>query len=259
MIFKHCFIFALLSLSIYSQSANADFFEWTNTEIQYLHGDGYRMPSNPYDISQSIITFTHADGWKYGRNFLFMDTLITESGQPSQTNVYGEVYSYLTLGKIIGEDLSFSIFKDLNATVSVNAGENLESWSKSGSRVALYGFTVDFNLPFFKVFSLDFMRHNVLEPVAIGTSWQMTAVWKLPFSIANTKWSLDGFADFTESKNAKYVGNILAQPQLRLDVGDLWGQSNHVFVGVEYQYWHNKYGIRGLNEGLPQALVVWKF
>lgn len=255
----HCRIaFALVLTSSFSHLAHADFFEWSNTEIQYLHGDSYRNPSNPRDITQSILTFSHADGWKYGRNFLFLDALITEDGQPSQTNLYGEMYSYLSLSKVIDKNLSFSIFKDLNASIAVNAGENLDS-PKSGSRVALYGFTIDFNLPFFKVFNIDFMRHNVLEPVAIGTSWQMTTVWKMPFEIANTKWSLEGFADFTESKNAKYVGNILAQPQLRLDIGDLWGQSNHVYVGIEYQYWHNKYGIRGLNEGTPQALVLWKF
>lgn len=250
----------LCSLLSFSSLANADWFEWSNTEIQYLHGDGYRMPANRRDISQSIITFTHADGWKFGRNFMFMDTLITEEGQPSQTNIYGEAYSYFSAGKILGKDLSFSIFKDINAAIGVNAGENFDS-PKSGTRIALYGFTVDFNLPGFKMFSVDFLRHQVLEPTATvqNASWQFTPVWKLPFSIANTKWSLEGFADFIDSKGGNYHESILAQPQLRLDVGDLWGESNHFYVGVEYQYFHNKYGIKGLNESLPQALIVLKF
>ncbi len=253
--------FALLSsLFSFSSLANADFFEWTNTEIQYLHGDSYRMPANPRSISQSIITFTHADGWKFGRNFMFMDTLITEDGQPSQTSVYGEAYSYFSAGKILGKDLSFSIFKDINATIGVNAGENFDS-PKSGTRIALYGFTVDFNLPGFKLFSVDVLRHQILEPslTVQNSSWQFTPVWKLPFSISDTKWSLEGFTDFIGSKGGNYHYNILAQPQLRLDVGDLWGDSNHLFVGVEYQYFYNKYGIKGLSESLPQALILWKF
>jgi nucleoside-specific outer membrane channel protein Tsx len=235
----------------------ADVFDWTNTEIQYLHGGNFQEPGNPNNIGQSIITVTHADGWAYGSNFFFLDTLVTEYGQPSQTNLYGEAYSSLSFGKILGKNLSFGIFKDLNATIGVNAGENLDS-SQSGVRTVLYGATVQFNLPFFKFFNVDILNHVPLEPTMKGASIQVTPVWNLPFSIANTKWSFEGFADFIGSKtNASHI--VLTQPQLRLDVGDLWGETGHFYVGIEYQYWHNKYGIKGLNDNVPQALLVWKF
>lgn len=87
----------------------------------------------------------------------------------------------------------------------------------------------------------------------------MTPAWKLPFSIGNTKWSFEGFTDFIGSKGAAHHQLVLSQPQLRLDAGDLLGHSDHLYVGIEYQYFHNKYGIKGLNESLPQALVLWKF
>ncbi len=260
MIFTRVYLqFSLLLILLLSGfGAEANWFEWSNSEIQYLHGDGYRMPVNANDVSQSIITATHAHGWAFGHNFFFMDTLITDSGQLSQTSVYGEAYSYLSLSKLANRDLSFFIFKDLNAAVGVNAGENLDS-PKSGSRVALYGFSVDFKVPGFKLLSVDFLQNNVLEPTDQGSSWQITPVWKYPFTIAGLKWSLEGFTDFIGSKGANYADTILSQPQLRLDVGDLWGKSGQVYVGIEYQYWHNKYGIKGLHESLPQALVVWQF
>lgn len=247
-----------MSLGLSAAWADDNLFQWSNTEIQYLQGDGYRMPVNAADISQSIITLTHAHGWTLGRNFMFMDTLMTEDGQPSQTSVYGEAYSYFSLNKISGRDLSFSIFKDLNATVGFNAGENFDN-PRSGSRIALYGVTVDFNIPGFSVLTMDFLRHNIFEPYPQGTSWQITPVWKFPFEFFGTKWSLEGFADFIGKKGPGYARNALAQPQLRLDVGDLWGNSKHFYIGIEYQYWHNKYGIKGLHESLPQALVIWKF
>ena len=175
-IFLPLSILALVSLS---PNARAGFFEWSSTELQYLHGDGYKVPGGN-DIGQSIITFSHADGWAYGRNFLFMDTLMSDSGQPGQTNVYGEAYSYLSLSKLTGKDLSVSIVKDINATLGVNAGENFDS-AQSGTRIFLYGVTVDFELPGFKLFTLDFLSHDVLEPVALGPSLQITPVWKLPF------------------------------------------------------------------------------
>lgn len=237
---------------------HADIFDWSSTEIQYLHGSGYQMPKNPNDIDRSIITVSHADGWTLGRNFFFMDTLFSEKGEPSQVNVYGELYSYLSFSKMTNSDLKFSIFKDLNLTAGVNLGENLDS-DKSGTRVFLYGVTVDLNLPAFKMFNIDFLCHNILEPVELGNSIQITPVWKLPFELGNTHWSFEGFADYIGSKGGTYKDNFLAQPQLRLDVGEFFDVPNRVQIGIEYQYWHNKYGIKGFNESLPQALFVFKF
>ena len=253
-------LFCVLSqlLFIWPLSAQADIFAWSDTEIQYLHGDGYQMPMNSNDVSRSIITLSHADGWALGRNFFFMDTLFSEQGEASQVNLYGEFYSYLSLSKMTGKDLAYGLFKDLNLTAGVNAGENLDN-ARSGARIILYGVTVDFNLPGFKLFTVDLLRHDVLEPDSFGSSWQITPVWNFPFTLLGTHWSLEGFADFIGPKGPNYAGSVLAQPQIRLDVGDFLGLSNRLFIGIEYQYWNNKFGIKGLQESLPQALVVWKF
>lgn len=245
-------------LFIWPISTQAGLFDWSVTEVQYLHGDGYQMPKNPNDVSLSIITLSHADGWALGRNFFFMDTLISVQGEASQVNLYGEFYSYLSLSKMTGRSLSYGLFKDLNLAAGVNAGENLDS-DHSGTRAILYGVNVDFNLPGFKLFTVDFLRHDVLEPISFGSSWQITPCWHFPFMLFGTHWSLEGFADFIGKKSSNYARSALAQPQLRLDVGDFFGMSNHLFAGIEYQYWHNKYGIKGLNESLPQALLLWKF
>ncbi|WP_231886684.1 outer membrane protein OmpK [Methylomonas methanica] len=241
-----------------AQPCPADFMQWHNSEIQYLHGGNYQEPFNPNDVSQSIITITNAHGWTYGRNFFFMDALFTESGQPSQTNLYGEAYSTLSLSKISGLNLSYGIFKDFGATGGINLGENMDS-PQSGTRAWLYGITLDFDLPGFDYFNVDFLRMRVTEPADIGTSWQITPTWKLPFEIAGSKWSFEGFADFIGKKGDRADRQALAQPQLRLDIGDLWGNGNHLYLGIEYQYWHNKYGIKGLHDNVPQALLLWKF
>lgn len=245
-------------LFILPVNAQAKLFAWTDTEIQYLHGEGYQMPTNPNAVSRSIITLSHADGWALGHNFFFMDTLISEQGETSQVNLYGEFYSYFSFSKMAGRNLAYGLFKDLNVALGVNAGENMDS-NRSGSRVILYGFSVDFNLPGFTLFSVNFLRHNVLEPVASGNSWQVTPVWKFPFTVAGTHWSLEGFTDFIGPKGPNYAGSVLAQPQIRLDVGDFFGAANHFYAGIEYQYWNNKFGIKGLHESLPQALLLWKF
>ena len=251
------YIALLLALTTVNVAHGA-IFEWSNNEIQYLYGNGYRKPNNPNQISQSTITITHADRWSLGRNFFFMDTYISDAGQSPQTTVYGEAYSYLTLGKILGKDLSLGLFKDINAVTGFNAGETINS-TRSSSRIFLYGLSLEFKLPGFKLFNLDVLQHDQFETLPNGNSWQFTPIWIFPFSIAGTKWSLEGFTDFIGKKNPGYAFNILAQPQLRLDIGDLLGKSGHFYAGLEYQYWHNKYGIQGLNDNLPQALLLFKY
>ena len=45
-----------------------------------------------------------------------------------------------------------------------------------------------------------------------------------------------------------------------MDAGDVMGiDSNKFFLGVEYQYWHNKFGIDGVTESVPQLQAKWVF
>ena len=254
---QHLAAWLTLSLAI-PGTVKADWLQWSNSEIQYLHGSNFQEPGNPENVAQSVITVTHADGWTYGRNFFFMDTLFTEDGQPSQINLYGEVYSTFSLGKISQQDLSFGIFKDFGITGGVNLGERMDS-DQSGFRAWLYGVTVDFDLPGFDYFNVDFLRQRVTETEDMGTSWQFTPVWKLPFQILGSHWSLEGFADIITQKEHHAASQILAQPQLRLDIGDFFNNSEHLYLGIEYQFWYHKYGIKGLNDHVPQVLVVWRF
>ena len=262
MFFRHLahqqFNLALATLLTLAVPARADFMQWSSSEIQFLNGNNFNEPFNPESVSKSIITVTHVHGWAYGRNFFFMDTLFSTDGEPSQINLYGEAYSTFSLGKILDKDLSFGIFKDFGVTGGVNLGENMDS-TQSGFRAWLYGVTLDFDLPGFDYFNVDFLRQRITETEDIGTSWQITPVWKLPFQIAGSKWSFEGFADFIGKKGDHAARQALAQPQLRLDVGDFFGNSDHLFIGIEYQYWHNKYGIKGLHDKVPQALLLWRF
>jgi len=197
--------------------------DWSNTEIQYLHGDAYRQPKNPNDISRSIITFTHADGYALGRNFMFLDALISESGEPSHVALYGEIYSTLSLSKISGHSLRYGIVKDLGLTAGFNIGEKLTD-DKLNPRVALYGATVDFDLPGFAFLNVDVLRHDPLEPDArIGASWQITPSWRLPFAVGNTHWSFEGFADFVTSQARQGA----LHPGPTADSAGFWGFVGH--------------------------------
>ena len=65
--------------------------------------------------------------------------------------------------------------------------------------------------------------------------------------------------DVAGNKEAK-EGWILAQPQLRFDLGEaIGGEAGNFFVGIEYQYWQNKLGVKDQDESTVQLQTVWNF
>ena len=97
--------------------------------------------------------------------------------------------------------------------------------------------------------------------------------WAYPFKIGSTSWSIEGHIEYIDGADTEEfvsgvgkVGEgereswILAQPQLRLDLGEvMYGQAGQLFVGIEYQYWDNKLGDKDTDESVVQALAVWRF
>ncbi len=92
--------------------------------------------------------------------------------------------------------------------------------------------------------------------------------WMVDFNFATktlelgpTKWNIEGHIEYVAARDNEFGETkdwVLAQPQLRLDLGDLVGlPANTLFTGFEYQYWRNKLG-SDTDENSIQALVVWR-
>jgi hypothetical protein len=136
--------------------------------------------------------------------------------------------------------------------------------------IFLPGITLDFDVPGFVVFNVDFLAfidHGNFKPDSATTvaacggyasTYQITPSWFAPFEIAGQKFGFSGFWDFIGS-HGTCVSQNLPQTQLRWDVGANFGAPKTAYIGVEYQYWHNKYGFQGVEDNLPQFLFVWTF
>ena len=78
-----------------------------------------------------------------------------------------------------------------------------------------------------------------------------------PFMLGDHRFSLEGHIEYIGGRRnefgARVQGWLLAQPQLRWNLGD------HLSLGIEYQYWRNKLGDGATDENTVQALVVWQF
>ncbi|WP_319381174.1 outer membrane protein OmpK [Thiomicrorhabdus sp.] len=240
---------AMLAVSSASQAAI-----WSSTSFLMHSGTDYKNAFTNADYDQTTVTLEHADGWKYGDNFFFFD--ISEPNNPS-SGFYGEFSPRLSLGKISGKDLSFGFVKDVSLAATWEFGEV--------TNAKLFGFGFDLDIPGVPVAKVNIYNRyseNSNFPGEVSSAPQVTLVWMAPFSIGYTNWLFEGFLDYAwaEKEVGKTEDNIVAQPRLLMDVGDLWGAPKQLYAGIEYMYWKNKFGQKGVDdEGVPQLTVKWTF
>lgn len=232
-------------LAVYSTTAFAGAAQWQTSNVELLFGSGYELGDN----SRSTFTFEYANGWKYGDNYFFLDVVNPfRDGQNSTNDLYAEFSPRLSIGKITGKNMGFAFVKDVLLAGTVEMGQY--------SHNLLYGVGFSLDLPKFAFADINiYIRDN---PNESGNTYQVTPVWALPFTVGSAKMLFEGFADIAGSEgNTEF--NIDFQPRLLLDVGNFWNAPDALWAGVEYIYWHNKFGVDGVDESLPQAMVKWIF
>ena len=239
------FTLFLLSLVISIPVQASDIVQWHSTNIQALRGNHYEVGPK----KRSIITLEHASGWNFGDLYTFCDLSFREGD--ADDILYCEITPRISLKKTTGIDVSYGILKDLSLAFQTEQGEDsLDRYS--------YGIGIDLNLPYFKFFKVNNLIRN--NPDRQDKTFQIYTAWSLPFEVSGAKFSFSGFADFYGEEGGATVPSQQTQPSLLLDVGDLtWNEEGKFFAGVEYQYWHNKFGIDGVTESTPQLQAKWVF
>jgi nucleoside-specific outer membrane channel protein Tsx len=238
--------------------SDSGFSSW---DVQFLYGSQFEEPFNPHYVSKAIVTFENAAGWSWGSSYFFVDVLKSDQDDDNATEVYAEWYPSASLSRLSGTDLGFGPVSDIQATLGINAGTK-----SNGAHpfVLLPGLTFQLKIPGFAFFSLgtyayiDRGRFEGTENGCHDTTYQVTPSWSLPFEIGGGKFAFDGFIDFIGS-HGQCASQILSQPQLKVDLGSFGGHPDTFYLGVEWQYWHNKFGNEGLIESFPEVLFVWKF
>ena len=233
MILKGCFLAACLT----SPLASAGGFSTAN--LQLLTGSDYQL-GNP---SRQIVTAQVANVWAYGDNFVFFD--VTDPDGPD-THVYAEWSPRLSLSALTGAELNFGPVADILLAGNFEWGEQLNT--------RLFGLGARLQVPGFQMLQANaYWRDR--EQLA-GTSWQVTVAWLSQWSWSGVDWQFTGFVDWAGPEGGM-VAHQLSQPQLLVDLSSLWGAQHQLWLGLEYQYWHNKFGIKGVTERVPQAMLKW--
>ena len=218
------------------QALAADLLQWQDNSLTYLNGIDFKVDPP----KQQTVTFEHASGWSFGDLFIFVDGIKynTEAtnGAGDGHTFYGEISPRLSLGKISGADLSFGPVKDVLLAATYEFGEDdVDSY--------LLGPAVDLNIPGFDYFQLNTYLRTTDGRRDGDNVWQITPAWSYTIPVGDSDLVIDGFMDWVVDNDDSYHANLHFNPQIKYDLAKAMGWGKRFYVGVEYDYWSDKYGI----------------
>jgi len=232
---------ALTALLFCGPAAALDnFFNVTALTLQ--QGDGFEVG----DSRRQIATLEHYSLWNWGDVYFFYDRIREdESGRYAY---YGEFSPRLSLAAL-GMDTSAGPIRDVLLATTVERGSG-------GFKAHLVGPGLTWKVPVFAHLETNLYYRDTRG--LDGETWQFTAAWVLPFATGPLRWQFDGYLDVRGAEgDAASDWNL--NPQLKVDVGAAFGLPGHVFAGVEYYHWHNKFGIEGVDERVLSPLLQCRF
>ncbi|QSX37647.1 outer membrane protein OmpK [Shewanella sedimentimangrovi] len=245
---KTCLCLALL---LSPQAFAGEWVQWWNAGITGLYGKNYDLA--PSD-EQTTITLDSAGGWKYGDWYVFQDFIRFNGADEGTT--YGELSTRLSAGKLLNQKLALGPVTDVSVALTLEEGEGpVESF--------LYGIGLDFNLPIFSYFQLNTYRRHAINGANNSDGWQITPVYRVDIPFAGSNLVIDGFADWVFRTDGNgYHENLHFNPQVKFDLGQMvFGdhRKDALLVGIEYDYWRNKYGVDGIDQNTYSLIAQYHF
>ena len=256
---------ALISATIALVCGAAQAADWSDTSIGYAMGDKFAEPFNTKDISKSILNLNHVSGYKYGSNFFNADMLMSDSNDPSYNGsktgaqeVYLIYRHTLDLEKVTGTSFKAGPVRGLGLTAGFDLNTKADAGYNSKKRMLVAGPTLMLDVPgFLDVSLLALWESNApystytdsgVSRYSYDVHPMLNLAWGIPFSVGPVPLSFEGFANFITSKGKnEYGGDTAAETlidlKLMYDVGAAVGGKAKTFrVGLEYQWWRNKFG-----------------
>lgn len=195
-----------------------------NPSISYLYGENFVVEPE----TQQTLTFEYAAAWEYIDLFMFAEKKFY-SGSGNGTGRYGEFSPRL---KLYDFEQGSSL-KKLTLASTFERGKN-------GVKSNLLGFGLDLN-----VLGFNYLTNNIYHrdtPSRAGHSWQLTTTWSMSTQVAELPILFDGYLDWvfiSDESEAHFHFN----PQIKIDMKKWLGGDREWYVGLEYDFWHEKYGI----------------
>jgi len=254
-----CLAAAALAVSASAQAA-----DWSDTSISWRYGTRFAEPFNPQDIKKHIFALTHASGYKYGSNFFNVDLLQSDDADPgSLTQTDGAQEAYVVyrhtvdFGKLRGSDIKFGKVRGAGATFGFDWNTKNDVGYNSRKRMLVAGPTLMWDVPGFLNTSILALHESnapsgafppisgVADRYTYDVHPMFNAVWGIPLG---ERVSFEGYLNWIASKGKDEVGRATGvetnvDMMIMYDIGTTMGYAKNTFrVGIEYQYWRNKFG-----------------
>jgi hypothetical protein len=248
---------AIVGGSMLAASVPAVAAEWSDTSLSWSTGNKFREPFNTRDISKNIFSLTHISGYKYGTNFFNADMLLSDNKDPSTAGgptgaqeVYVVYRNTVDFSKVSGKEYKFGIVKDIGGTFGFDFNTKNDFGYASKKRMLVLGPTLMIDVPgVLNVSLLALQESNAPLGTArytYKTHPMLDVVWGIP--LGSSLFSFEGYGDIIGSKGRDEFGAATKtethiDAKLMFDVGAAMSGPKGTFkVGLEYQYWKNKFG-----------------
>jgi nucleoside-specific outer membrane channel protein Tsx len=233
--------------------------DWSDTSIGYRYGTDFAEPFNPNAIAKNILNLNHVSGYKYGSNFFNADLLLSDEKDPSSEGsstgaqeVYVVYRHTLDLEKTTGKSFKYGPARGLGLTAGFDFNTKTDAGYNSKKRMLVAGPTLMMDVPGFLNVSLlalwESNAPNGTPRYSYDVHPMLNLVWGIPFSVGPVPLSFEGFANFIAAKGKNEFGFDTAAEtnidmQVMYDLSSVVGAGKNTFkLGLEYQYWKNKFG-----------------
>ncbi len=245
--------------------------DWSDTAISWRYGTRFREPVNPSDIKKHIFALTHSSGYRYGANYFNLDLLESDHNDPASLNQHeGAQEAYVVyrhtfdIGALWGEPIRFGKVKGVGLVLGFDWNTKNDVGYNSRKRMLVAGPTLFWDIPGFLSTGVFLVRESnapsgAFPPISevdgrytYDTHPMFSASWGIPVAEG---WGFEGYLNYIAAKGTDEVGNGTGAEtnldmQLMYDVGVRFGQPKNRFrIGIEYQFWNNKFGNRASTTG----------
>lgn len=223
------YLFVLL-LSVPPFTLNAQTL-WNDVSLSLLGGSHYKVGEN----QRTIATFELASGHTWGDSFLFVDRIHPNDGKHTTYTEWSPRVTVLNRQN--------SVFENIYVASTIEAGDGFTHY--------LLGLGTNIKIPGFRFFKANVYHRNNDNK---DNGSQITLAWAVPFGHV----LYDGFIDYVPSAGSSETSMNFTS-QLKYNLSSVLGLKTHLYVGVEYVYWNNKFGIEGIDERNINWLIKYHF
>lgn len=221
-------IFTLSTLATFTSVAET---LWSDVSATLLRGNDYEVGDN----QRTVFTFEHAAGYSWGDSFLFVDRLHSANGDKE---TYAEISPRFQIS-----DYKNQALENIYIATTAEIGDGFTHY--------LVGLGTNLNIPNFTFANINIYHRN---NDSAKNNQQVTFAWALPIGPL----TYDGFIDYVIATGDEH-SSVNFTSQLKYNLAEHLNLKTNFFVGFEYVYWQNKFGIDGVDEKNLNLLAKYHF